>query len=753
MMHMKKWIVAGERADLLVAVSFALLIFAGSAPGTAAPAREQPFRLLGSSTAADLGDMLAAGFAKRDSSKPVHCGPCDSRYAMTCLANRECDVVLVVRSLAGGASVRKHFEEVALARYAIAVVVNAKGPVRSMTRSELAGVFEGKITSWSGVEQSRAGQRIELFSPLVLKTESYVFRRRVMLDAPFAQELRDSTAEPARQKRFPDEVVGAVIANAGGIGFFQLAPDATLDKRVRLLGISPRKGDKAVTPTAETVADGSYPLTDALTLYVRPDAPAEAREFCEFATGPKGAKIVKQFGLWPEYDLERVRGQQRLADMKAGKGTAIAVCDMAGCGDVLKDLSLEFVKAKAAVQLKFQKAGTRDEAVEILNSGRVELLLMDEPITEGEKAKVQGEEKKTAPRSIALGRMAAGIVVHPDNPLESLPLDEAKAVFSGRIRNWPAANGAGAPIRVVGLGRSDPITRLVKEALAPDAAEGPWKYTAHADTAKVILAVARDPAAIGFVDMSQLPPNEKSVRAVRITATERRTKAAEGTAGGPRASGPHELQGRASQPSDRRASESETREIAQLMPPRADALPEDYPLARTLTLYVSPKASQVAKDFAEFLTPEHCKEIIARYNLLPPLRAEATKLAGRPHPNPLPKAEGTRLALADEPIPLVLDEPDAPEDQPEAKAKKPVAKAKPEAATSEQPEPAEPASDAEPVAASEPASKPAQKQPEASSLSDKEIVWIVCGVGGAVILAIGIGWLQAPNRKKPRRGP
>ena len=114
--------------------------------------------------------------------------------------------------------------------------------------------------------------------------------------------------EPATG-RFSQKV--QIIKKAGGIAFFQLGPDMPLDKRVRVLEITQDKRDRAVAPSRETIAEGTYPITDRLTLYLHPDAPPEAREFCKFATGPEAAKIIKQSGLWPEYDLGiRSRGKR-----------------------------------------------------------------------------------------------------------------------------------------------------------------------------------------------------------------------------------------------------------------------------------------------------------------------------------------------------------------------------------------------------------------------------------------------------------
>ena len=644
--------------------------------------------------------------------------PRDSDQMAKCLAQRECDVGLVLHSLAP--SVEKElgdsFEAFPLGQFAVGVVVNAKCPTRTVTTNDLGRIFRGEIASWADVERAGSLGGIDLYAPYLCMTECYILQQTVM-HGGFAPQLRDLLSHSSRQRRSTEEVMGAVIKHPKAIGFFMLGPDTRLDNRVRLLRVADEKNSPAVALTAETIAVERYPIVDRLTFYLHPDAPKKAREFCEFATGPEGAKIIEQFGLWPEHGLGKVRGQQRLAEVKNGKGTEIVVCDLVRKEDVLNDLSLEFVKAKAAVQLKFQKGETRDTAIEKLAKGATDLLLADGKSGEvreerGERSAnpksvekgtvpgtLRGEGQSPFPRSIELGRMAVGVIVHPENPLESLPLDEAKSIFCGEVKKWPAVRGAAAAMHVFGLKHTDPMTQLLKEKLVERGRS--LKYNTQPDNEKVILAVARDPAAIGFVDMSQLPPNDKSVKLVPVFEGKSKSQISN-------------------------------------------------PLSRTLTLYVSPNASQTAKDFADFLTPEHCKEVIAQYNLLPPLHAEE---ASRELAKAKPAREGPQIehASANEPIPPLLDDPDAPQDQGRAKIKKLAAKPKPVIPAPEQPAPPKVTADAQPAPETESEPQPTQTHPGAPSLTDEQIVWLVGGIAGVVLLALGVGWLQAPHRKRKRR--
>jgi outer membrane biosynthesis protein TonB len=180
-------------------------------------------------------------------------------------------------------------------------------------------------------------------------------------------------------------------------------------------------------------------------------------------------------------------------------------------------------------------------------------------------------------------------------------------------------------------------------------------------------------------------------------------------------------------------------------------------LARTLTLYVSPNASQTAKDFAEFLTPEHCAGVLAKHRLLPPAGAvkpdakeDLVKEFARHAPKP---GEAGK-----EPLALLLDDPDAPAEKPVTPTpKKTRTKPVEKPSVNDEEEPVAPAADEKtPQPKSEPKSDaaraPVERTAEQPAVSREEWSWIVGGGGGLLLLAVTIGWLSAGKRKKkPRR--
>jgi phosphate transport system substrate-binding protein len=89
------------------------------------------------------------------------------------------------------------------------------------------------------------------------------------------------------------------------------------------------------------------------------------------------------------------------------------------------------------------------------------------------------------------------IVVHPENPIQSMSLGEVQAVFNGRISNWSALGGPDQPIHLVsretGAGTRTILQQRVmaEQRLSINALIQP-------DDSMMLTAVATDPNAIGY---------------------------------------------------------------------------------------------------------------------------------------------------------------------------------------------------------------------------------------------------------------
>jgi phosphate transport system substrate-binding protein len=123
--------------------------------------------------------------------------------------------------------------------------------------------------------------------------------------------------------------------------------------------------------------------------------------------------------------------------------------------------------------------------------------------------KIKDEERAAAlkngiePYEIEIARDAIGVIVHPDNPVQQLTLQQISDIYSGKITNWKEIGGEDRPIvllsresnsgthvyfleEVVRLGEKENRTLFSQDTLLLPSSEG------------IIAEVRQNPNAIGY---------------------------------------------------------------------------------------------------------------------------------------------------------------------------------------------------------------------------------------------------------------
>lgn len=199
-----------------------------------------------------------------------------------------------------------------------------------------------------------------------------------------------------------------------------------------------------------------------------------------------------------------------------------------------------------------------------LLAGSADIGMASRPIKVSEKkalAAAGDMQSATAEHTIAMDGLA--VLVHRDNPIDHLTIEQIAAIFSGEIENWNKVGGDDAPIRLYARddksGTWDTFAGLVlgKRKLHPDA----MRFESNDQLSDT---VANDPHGIGFSGLA-------SVHQAKALAV------ADGAA---------------------RA----------IRPTRLSVATEDYPLARRLYLYTRP--DRFEGDVAALI--EHCQSEIGQ---------------------------------------------------------------------------------------------------------------------------------------------
>src|SRR5579862_2723803 len=135
------------------------------------------------------------------------------------------------------------------------------------------------------------------------------------------------------------------------------------------------------------------------------------------------------------------------------------------------------------------------------------------------------------PIEIVVGADAVALVVHPDNPLRGLKLEEIDAVFSSTLNRAPrafrtwgefklGAAWTAKPIHAYGMAAdATPASRAREVFLRQGLERGKLREDLKAlpSAAAVLQAVAEDPLGVGFVPLSA---GTKGVRAVPILSAD-----------------------------------------------------------------------------------------------------------------------------------------------------------------------------------------------------------------------------------------
>lgn len=115
------------------------------------------------------------------------------------------------------------------------------------------------------------------------------------------------------------------------------------------------------------------------------------------------------------------------------------------------------------------------------------------------------------PTPTVFARDAVTLIVHADNPVASLTLEEVSALFRGERTEWPQL---GETVTVYGRQSSSGTYVWFRDNVV----DGPYTPDARqmSGTSQIVEAVARDPGGIGYVAVGYLKSGAAGVRAVPI---------------------------------------------------------------------------------------------------------------------------------------------------------------------------------------------------------------------------------------------
>ena len=187
------------------------------------------------------------------------------------------------------------FVETHIGEDAVALIVSRDvwdGGIKTLTREQVAGIYEGKIKNWK--ELGGPDRRIAFFNKEPGRGTWEVFAQWVYGDskkAPPVSHLEVGANEEARHK---------VASTRGAIS--QLSASWADGKTVFALTL--KSCGKAFAPTRENIATQAYPMSRPLYLLTNGEPSGDAQVLINCVLGPQGQALVKKHGYLPLAELK-----------------------------------------------------------------------------------------------------------------------------------------------------------------------------------------------------------------------------------------------------------------------------------------------------------------------------------------------------------------------------------------------------------------------------------------------------------------
>ena len=257
-----------------------------TAQTTAAPQTEAPAALSGtvatdgSTSMEKVIGALGEAFMEANSGVNFTYNPTGSGSGITAVSEGRCDIGLSSRALKDS-EVASGLVGTVLAYDGIAVIVNPANTVEDLDIETIAKIYTGEITNWSEVGGADA-EIVLVGREAGSGTRSGFEELTETVDkCKYRQELTST-----------GDVITAVAQNPDAIGYASLASVKDSVKALKVAG---------VTPTEETVKDGSYLIQRPFVLVTKEGVALSpvAQAFFDYATKGQANDIITASGVVP----------------------------------------------------------------------------------------------------------------------------------------------------------------------------------------------------------------------------------------------------------------------------------------------------------------------------------------------------------------------------------------------------------------------------------------------------------------------
>lgn len=222
-------------------------------------------------------------------------------------------------------------------------------------------------------------------------------------------EKIDQTTVEAIVANNTNVVMTTVAGNRSAIGYISLG---SLNETVKPLKID------SVEISVESIHSDEYKLARPFTVAYRGELSETARDFLDFVLSDAG-----QAGVASAKYVPVSSGDYRTDGGRSGK---IVIGGSSSVAPVMEKLKEAYRALNPGVEIEVQPSDSTTGALNAIE-GIVDLAMASREL--------KGSERE-ALTPVAIARDGIAVIVHRDNPIESITLAQLRAVFTGELLSW-----------------------------------------------------------------------------------------------------------------------------------------------------------------------------------------------------------------------------------------------------------------------------------------------------------------------------
>lgn len=246
----------------------------------------------GSDTMLILNQRWAEAYGSKNPNVPINVTGGGSSIGINAFVNGVADIAAASRPMKKSEVDKARSRgsvanEIPVALDGLAICVNAKNSVKSLSMDQLRKIYIGQVTNWSQVGGSN--MPIVVFSRDSNSGTYGFFQANVLKNQNWGKGVRfmSSTSEEVRE----------VTNTPGGIAYGGVAYFAN-NTALKIVPVSPKDGVPPVAPTEENVRTKKYPIWRYLYFYTNGRPKGEMKTFVDWCLSSEGQQVVEEVGYY-----------------------------------------------------------------------------------------------------------------------------------------------------------------------------------------------------------------------------------------------------------------------------------------------------------------------------------------------------------------------------------------------------------------------------------------------------------------------